>query len=170
MALDSLLQRPLEHATVLLMSPSEHSLSILVQIVTTLGGKRLYRCDSLDQAREIAGSQAVSLAILDVFPPATDIYEFVRWMRRNTAKPTCQAPILLTATDTSSADAQEVVNCGADAVVKKPIVPKRLMERIQWAVRPERQLVVSETYVGPERRPPERLAAETAAAAKVDES
>ena len=165
MALDSGHKRLFEDATVLLMDPAEYNLSVLVQIVTTLGIKRIHRCESLGQARLIAESQPVSLAILDVCPPQMDTYAFVRWMRRNTARPTCQAPILLTATDTPSSHSQEIFSCGADALVRKPIAPSVLTERIRWAMRPERQFVVTETYIGPERRTPERLAADAAAAA-----
>jgi DNA-binding response OmpR family regulator len=157
--------RQMEDAAVLLMEPSEHGLAILVQIVARLGVKRLYRCESLNAAREIAESQPVTLAILDVCPPQLDTYAFVRWMRRNTPRPTCRAPVLLTASDTPSSHTQEIFSCGADALVRKPIAPSSLTDRILWAMRSERQFVVTDTYVGPERRTPERLAADAAAAA-----
>lgn len=164
MPIDLRHRRHLDEADVLLMEPSEHSLSILVQIVTTLGAKRLYRCKSLDEAREVASGQPVSLAIVDVCPPSMETYAFVRWMRRETPMPTCQAPLLLTSADIPSSHTQEIFSCGADALVRKPITPTGLIERIVWATRPDRQFVVTDTYVGPERRTPERLAQEAAAA------
>lgn len=153
----------LENAVVLLMDPSPTSLSILVQIVTSLGAKRLYRCGTLAEATEIAKSQPCNLAILDVCLPQTECYAFVRWFRREAPKPTREAPLLLTAADASSSHTQEIFGCGADALVRKPITPSCMIERILWATRPERQFVVTETYAGPERRTPERLSAEAAA-------
>ena len=161
-------QRSLEDAAVLLMDSSPTSLSILVQIVTGLGAKRLYRCDNVDEARSIAENQPVELAIIDVCPPQMGAYAFVRWLRRESLTPNRRAALLLTATDTPSSHMQEIFSCGADALVKKPITPSRMIERIAWATRPERTFVVTNTYVGPERRTPERLAADAAAAAAAE--
>ena len=166
MSIDSRQRWHLENAAVLLMDPSQTSLSILVQIVTSLGAKRLYRCETLSEATEIANFQPIDLAIIDACPPQIESYAFVRWLRREAPKPTRETPLLLTAADTPSSHIQEIFSCGADALVRKPITPTCLIERILWATRSERQFVVTETYVGPERRTPERLAAEAAAAAQ----
>lgn len=146
------------------MDPSPTSLSILVQIVTSLGAKRLFRCETLCEAAEIAKSQPCDLAIIDACPPQIESYAFVRWLRRKAPKPTCEAPLLLTAADTPSSHIPEIFGCGADALVRKPITQSSMIERILWATRLERQFVVTETYAGPERRTPERLAAEAAVA------
>jgi hypothetical protein len=41
---------------------------------------------------------------------------------------------------------------GANFVVSKPFTPEILLQRVFWVAKDERQMVVAENYVGPDRR------------------
>ena len=61
----------LERASILLLDETQVGMSILVQIVTGLGAKQLYRCSTIEQAQEAVVSYELDLAIIDsLSPPA----------------------------------------------------------------------------------------------------
>jgi DNA-binding response OmpR family regulator len=141
----------LERATVLLVDTSPIGMAILVQIVTALGCKTVHRCTDVEKARQTATRYSIDLAIVDAMPPELDGYEFVKWLRRETPDPTCYAPVVLTAAHTPESHVHSAVNCGGDALLKKPISPIVMLERIIWAARPDRSFIISDIYVGPRR-------------------
>ena len=167
----------LEEATVLLVDDTTVGMSILVQIIKGLGCKTFYRCADVEQAYEVAGSKQIDLAIVDALAPSGLGYDFVRWLRRRAGEPNCYTPVILTTGHTPPADVARARDCGANIIVKKPIAPITMLERILWVSKEGRPYLSSETYVGPDRRfqnwgPPEgvgrrkedRAAAEAAAA------
>jgi DNA-binding response OmpR family regulator len=142
----------LEKAAILLLDDTPLGMSILVQIVTGLGAKQLHRCTSLEMAHEIAVTQEVDLAIVDALAPAGGGYDFVQWLRRETQEPNCYAPVLITTGHTPASDIVRARDAGGHFIIKKPIAPIVLLERIVWVARTARPFLFTGTYVGPDRR------------------
>lgn len=142
----------MENVEVLLLDNNELGMSILVQIVAGLGVKRIHRCMSEDEAREVVSTSRLDLAIVDALGAEGHGYRFVEWLRREGPEKVRYIPVLLTASHTPAAHVETFARSGGDALVKKPIVPMTLLERILWAARADRQFVVADDYVGPERR------------------
>lgn len=154
MAIDpsSRLRVNLEHATVLLLDETPLGMSILVQIVTGLGAKNLHRCATVAEARETAKTCEIHLAIVDGMAPSGEGYEFVQWMRREAGEPNCYVPVIVTTSHTPARDVTRGRDCGGHAIIKKPIAPIVLLERILWASKGGRSFLLSDGYVGPDRR------------------
>src|SRR5688572_11023114 len=94
----------LDKAAVLLLDDTPMGMSILVQIVTGLGAKQLYRCSSIDMAQEVAAAHEIDLAIVDSMAPSGRGYDFVKWMRQNAQEPNCYTPVILTTSHTPASD------------------------------------------------------------------
>lgn len=142
----------LDKAAVLLLDDTPMGMSILVQVVTGLGARTLYRCSSVEMAQEAAASHELDLAIVDAMAPSGAGYDFVRWLRHSAQEPNCYTPVILTTAHTPAADVARARDCGGHIIVKKPIAPIVLLERIVWVAREGRPFLFSGDYVGPDRR------------------
>jgi response regulator RpfG family c-di-GMP phosphodiesterase len=154
MALDpaSRVRFNLDRAVILLLDDTEVGMSILVQIVTGLGAKDLYRCATVEKAQEIALKHRIDLAIVDSLSPSGAGYDFVKWLRTSTPEPSCYTPVLLTTAHTPARDVNKARDCGGHIIVKKPIAPIVILERIIWMSKEGRPFLYSDGYVGPDRR------------------
>jgi DNA-binding response OmpR family regulator len=142
----------LEGAAILLVDETEMGMSILVSIVTGLGAKVLYRCASVEAAQEAVAQHHIDLAIIDGLAPSGAGYDLVKWIRQNTREPNCFAPILVTTGHTPAIDIVRARDCGGNIIIRKPIAPIVLLERIIWASKEGRPYLFSDGYVGPDRR------------------
>lgn len=154
MALDpaSRVRVNLERASVLLLDDNPMSLAILVQIITGLGAKHIHRCTSVEQAQETAQQNDIDLAVVDGMAPSGRGYDFVNWLRRETREPNCYAPVVVTTSHTPGRDVARARDCGGHIIIKKPIAPIVLLERILWVSKGGRSFLVSDGYAGPDRR------------------
>ena len=142
----------LSKTEVLLLDPSPIGLDILFQILSGLGARRLHRCETVEQAKVAASGGQIDLMIVDAISESGEGYGFVRWLRRETAPPNRHAPVLLTTGHTRLSDVTSARDCGSHYILVKPLAPAVLVERINWIVRRGRPFVVSDAYVGPDRR------------------
>jgi DNA-binding response OmpR family regulator len=142
----------LDGAAVLLLDETPMGMSILVSIVAGLGAKLLYRCASVEAAQEAIAAHHIDLAIIDELAPTGAGYDLVKWIRRSAREPNCFAPILLTTGHTPANDVARARDCGGNIIIRKPIAPIVLLERIIWASKEGRPHLISDTYVGPDRR------------------
>jgi len=76
----------------------------------------------------------------------------VQWLRRDTQEPNCYAPVLITTGHTPTGDIVRARDAGGHFIIKKPIAPIVLLERIIWVARAGRGFLFTGTYVGPDRR------------------
>jgi DNA-binding response OmpR family regulator len=142
----------LSQTVVLLLDATSMGMSILVQIVTGLGAKNLYRCSTVAEAQEIASNYEIDLAIVDASPLTGGTYEFVRWLRHEFKEGNRYTPIVLTAGHTMRSDVAKSRDCGGNIMIAKPIAPITMLERIIWVAKGDRPFLVTDTYCGPDRR------------------
>jgi DNA-binding response OmpR family regulator len=149
---DSRARFNLSRTAVLLFDPTPMGLVILGQILSGLGAKRIHRCQTLDDAKEALTSFEIDLMIIDSIAESGEGYELVRWVRRNAPEPNRHAPVLLTAGHTRASDVAKARDCGSHFIVTKPLAPIVVLERIIWIAREGRGFLLSDGYVGPDRR------------------
>lgn len=142
----------LEQATVLFIDDNPQALDILSSVVQGFGVREQIRCESAIAATEVIKRRAVDLILVDCAMPEMDGYDFVRWLRRETPKPTCLTPVIMLTGHASSSHVRKSRDCGTSFVVTKPLTPGVLLQRILWLAGDEREFVQCETYVGPDRR------------------
>jgi DNA-binding response OmpR family regulator len=142
----------LSRTVVLLFDPTPMGLSILGQILKGLGARTLYRCQTLDEAREVVGQYEIDLMIVDSIAASGEGYQFVRWLRQTAPEPNRHTPVLMTAAHTRASDVAAARDCGGHFIVTKPLAPLVVLERIVWISREGRAFLLSDSYIGPDRR------------------
>lgn len=154
MALDptSRVRFNLSAAAVLLLDPTPLGMSILVQIVTGFGARTLHRCTTAAEAREVLQREQIDIALIDALSPSGDGYELVEWLRRSAPELNRYTPVLLTEGHTRMSDVARARDCGANFMIKRPLSPMAMLERIVWVSKEGRGFVLDENYVGPDRR------------------
>ena len=141
----------LSEASILLFDSTSMGITILVQVLAGFGAKSFHRCISLKDAQTCVAENVIDLAVVDATPDGTG-YEFIEWLRRNGGDPNSYTPVLLTAGHTPMSDIQRARDCGAHFALKKPLSPIAVLERIIWISREGRLFLMSDGYVGPDRR------------------
>jgi CheY-like chemotaxis protein len=142
----------LKDSAVLLLDGTPLGMSILVQIVTGLGAKTLFRCADTESARLAVAGNQIDLAIVDSLPPSGEGYDFVEWLRREGGEPNCYTPVIMTTSHTPGSQVSRARDCGANIMIKKPFPPITVLERIIWSSKEDRKFIFTDTYVGPDRR------------------
>ncbi len=142
----------LEKASILMLEANGMGMDILVQIVTGLGAKALHRCNTVEDAQEVVRHNNVDLIIADALSPAGEGYEFVSWLRTQGGEPNSFVPVVVTAAHTPVSMVEKARDCGAHYIVKKPLTPVVMLERILWIARESRPFIECDAYVGPDRR------------------
>lgn len=139
-------------AAVLLLDATPLGMSILVQLVSGFGAKTFCRCSTAAEAREVFGREQIDLAIIDALAPGGDGYDLVHWLRREGPELNRYTPVLVTEGHTRVSDVNRARDCGANFLVKRPLSPIALLERIVWVSKEGRGFVIDDSYVGPDRR------------------
>jgi DNA-binding response OmpR family regulator len=103
-------------------------------------------------AKEVASQHEIDLAIVDAMAPDGRGYEFVEWLRSETQEPNCYCPALITTGHTPASDIVRARDCGGHFIIKKPIAPIVMLERIIWVAKAGRPFLFTGTYIGPDRR------------------
>jgi CheY-like chemotaxis protein len=142
----------LSKTVVLLLDPSQTGLSILSQILNGLGARNIHRCSTIEEAKDVAEKVQIDLMIIDTISATGDGYAFVRWLRKNVPPPNRHAPVLLTTGHTRTSDVKNARDCGSHFIVAKPLAPVVMLERIIWIVKQGRPFLLSDNYIGPDRR------------------
>lgn len=142
----------LSHTAILLFDPTPMGLAILGQILNGFGAKSIHRCRTLDEAKDVVSETEIDLMIVDSIAETGEGYEFVRWLRRSAPEPNRHAPILMTAAHTRASDVAKARDCGGHFIVAKPLAPIVVLERIVWIAREGRAFLLSDSYIGPDRR------------------
>jgi DNA-binding response OmpR family regulator len=142
----------LSKTVVLVFDPTPLGLGIVSQILTGFGARKIHRCGTIDEAKQVVADFEVDLMIIDAMAESGEGYEFVRWLRANVPEPNRHTPVLLTAAHTKASDVANARDCGSHFIVAKPLAPIVVLERIIWIAKEGRAFVLSDEYVGPDRR------------------
>jgi DNA-binding response OmpR family regulator len=139
-------------AKILLVEGTQLGMEVLVQILNGFGARDLHRAYTVEDARKIVNSEVLDLAIVDAMGAEGEGYEFVNWLRRSAGKPNYSVPVLLTAGHTPTTGVAKARDCGAHFIMRKPLTPIGVLERVVWIGREGRHFVECDSYAGPDRR------------------
>lgn len=142
----------LTSAEVLLACGDSVGLDIMVEMFAGFGVHTPRRAMSTEQAQSMVRERIFNLMVVDATLADTDGYEYVRWLRRSEIAPNCYAPVILITGHTTPSEIFRGRDAGASFVVRKPVAPMVMMQRILWLLADKRQFVTSPNYCGPDRR------------------
>ena len=107
--------------------------------------------ESGEQALALLKNHVYDLCIVEAVLPDTTAGELVSFVRQQPA-PAKYTPILVVTAYSHLGNVRRARDAGAHLVVKKPLSPQILFDRISWAASATRPFVEAGQYVGPDRR------------------
>src|SRR5690349_1942458 len=110
------------------------------------------RCLNGVEARTSIQERILNLVVVDSALQDESGYDFIHWLRRSDIAPNCYAPVILITGHTKPSQIFKGRDAGASFVVRKPVAPLVMMQRIIWLLNDQRKFVTSPGYCGPDRR------------------
>lgn len=142
----------LSTAEVLLACGDGQGLHILSEMFAGFGVHTPRRCISLAEAKVSVQERQLNLLVVDSALADGEGYDFIHWLRRCEIEPNCYAPVILVTGHTKPSQVFRGRDAGASFVVRKPVPPLVMMQRIIWLLNDQRKFVTSPDYCGPDRR------------------
>lgn len=105
-----------------------------------------------EEAMTKMGERELHLIVADVSLPDQDGYDLVRWLRRSGPAINRTTAVILLSGHTRSSDVAKARDCGANFVIRKPVVPLVMLQRVVWVSRESRDFIEAAGYCGPDRR------------------
>jgi len=152
MALDPKIRINLDRSRVLLIDDNPQALEALHAMFRGFGVRKQFKCGSGAEAMHVVKTQELDLIVIDSSMPDMDGYDFVRWLRRDAPDISKFTPVIMLTGHAARSMVEKSRDSGANFVVSKPFTPEILLQRVFWVAKDERQMVVAEGYVGPDRR------------------
>jgi DNA-binding response OmpR family regulator len=138
--------------TALLVEGDRHCMSLLAELLRRFGLETQISVETGAEAKAYIERASIDLCFCEWTLMDMEGAELVRWMRRNAPGPVRFIPIIVL-TGYSQMDAVVAArDAGASFVVKKPLSPQIIYDRLAWAAQSSRKFIESESYVGPDRR------------------
>ena len=142
----------LSTAEVLLACGDPEGLNIMAEMFAGFGVHTPRRCLTGVEARTSIQERILNLVVVDSALQDQTGYDFIHWLRRSDIAPNCYAPVILITGHTKPSQIFRGRDAGASFVVRKPVAPLVMMQRIIWLLNDQRKFVTSPGYNGPDRR------------------
>lgn len=142
----------LSTAEVLLACGDPEGLNIMAEMFAGFGVHTPRRCLTMSEAQSSVQAKVLNLMVVDSALADTDGYDFIHWLRRCEIEPNCFAPVILVTGHTRPSQIFKGRDAGASFVVRKPVPPLVMMQRILWLLSDQRKFVSAPGYCGPDRR------------------
>jgi len=113
----------------ILVADDEQDIRELVAYRLSRSGYRIIEARDGEEAFQLAGDQALDMAVLDVMMPRLNGFDLTRRFRDTPA--TQRLPILLMSASVQEADISRGFAAGADGYLTKPFTPDQLLVRVR---------------------------------------
>jgi CheY-like chemotaxis protein len=104
------------------------------------------------QAQHHLEHHYADLVIMEGGMPDMTAADLIRWIRKQEKSPFRFVPIIVMSGYTQLRLINQARDAGANLVVKKPLSPAALFDRITWVARTSRPFIETADYIGPDRR------------------
>lgn len=142
----------LSTAEIMLACGDTEGLNVMAEMFAGFGVHTPRRCQTGVEARTTVQERILNLMVVDSALVDEEGYDFIHWLRRSEIAPNCYAPVILITGHTKPSQIFRGRDAGASFVVRKPVAPLVMMQRIMWLLNDQRQFVTSPNYNGPDRR------------------
>ncbi|MGA7711270.1 MAG: response regulator [Rhizomicrobium sp.] len=95
--------------------------------------------------------QCPDICLIEAVLPDMSSVELIRWIRRLKG-PVRFVPVIVLTGYTQLRTIALARDSGANLVVRKPVSPKALFDRMLWIARSARPFIESDNFIGPDRR------------------
>ncbi len=142
----------LSRLSALIVDNDDYAVGILNQILRGMGLGNTATVASGGAAMESLDKSRFDLVLTEAVLPDMLGADFVKWLRRHDDEGVRQLPVVMLTGHTEHKTVESVRDSGVNTVVKKPVAPAALFDHIAWSAKTDRMFVISDTYMGPDRR------------------
>lgn len=128
------------------------SSKIVHSILRNFTAESVFEAKNAKEADEIMCSNKVDALLCDHMLPGMGGVAFAHSIRQNAEHPCRCIPILVMAGETRPSLVKAARDAGAHLVVRKPIAPAVLFDRLLWIAYRARRIVEVNGFFGPDRR------------------
>jgi CheY-like chemotaxis protein len=141
----------LKGSTVLVVDDDQFAVNLLGRMLRGFRIDQTRFVRTAQEARDCLEAHTYDFCICSMLLPDGSGAELIKWIRR-LRTPNRFIPILILTTYSQLENVRAIRDAGAHMVVRKPVSPQVLYDRIAWAAKAPRPFVETNTYVGPDRR------------------
>jgi CheY-like chemotaxis protein len=142
----------LKNVTALIVDRDPYVRGLVAQMLRGFGVSTVMVADNGVQAKEILAHNSPEITFIEGELPDMPAAELIGWVRRNPNKALRFLPIIVLSGYTQLHLISVARDAGAHLVVRKPVSPKILFERLVWVAAFDRPFLESPAYAGPDRR------------------
>lgn len=136
----------------LIVDSDNFSVEILRQIFDGFGMPEAASASDGEAAMAVLQNGKFDLLVCEAMLKDMPGANLVRWVRSQANPRLRYMPILMLTGHTQLGNVESGRDSGVNVVIKKPVSPVVLYDRLVWAADSPRPFVETETYVGPDRR------------------
>ncbi|MFQ5346486.1 MAG: response regulator [Rhodothalassiaceae bacterium] len=143
----------LENLRALVVDDSDFSAQLIKSLLGAIGVEAVITCRSVDDGLTVFRSRPdrTDVAIIDWVMPDKGGIEMLRTIRAADS-PNRKLPVIMISGEPLKERVEEARRAGAHDFLVKPLSARRLENAIRHAVSDPRPFIISESYVGPDRR------------------
>ncbi len=142
----------LKNVTALLVDSDQFTRNLVANMLRGFGMDQPTVCSTGEQAKHHLTNHYADICIFEAAQPDMPCADLIRWIRRQEKSPFRFVPIIVMSGYTQLRLISTVRDAGANIVVKKPVSPQSIYDRILWVARNQRPFVEAGDYIGPDRR------------------
>jgi DNA-binding response OmpR family regulator len=136
----------------LIVDDDTYSVSLLASILRGFDLRAQTVVPSCEQAKKLLRESYFDVCIFNANLSGEHGTELVRWIRRRSGDLVRFAPVIVVTGYAKSDAVFDARDSGANIVLKRPVSPQSIYDRIDWVTRHERAFIECDNYVGPDRR------------------
>jgi len=125
--------------------------NLIAQMLRGFGMGSIRTASTGDEVRQMVVGECPDICLIEGALPDANASELVAWIRRQPA-PLRFVPIIVMSGYTQLRLVTEARDAGANLVVRKPVSPQTLFDRLAWIARSQRPFIENDTFLGPDRR------------------
>ena len=141
-----------QHVRAVVVERDRFTSSLVAQMLRGFGMSGIEIYHSAADARKAMEEHAVDLCLVEAALPDVSGADLVRWLRKEQRDQIRHIPVMMMAGYSQSQDVSDARDAGANMVVKKPLSPRLLFDRLSWIARTPRPFVETDDFAGPDRR------------------
>ena len=142
----------LKNLVALIVDRDSFSRGLTAQMLRGFGLSTLFIAGNGEEAKELLGQHCPDIAFIEGALPDMPTSELIIWIRRHENKVLRFLPIIVLSGYTQLRLISAARDFGAHLVVRKPLSPQTLFDRMAWLAKFDRPFLEAPKYAGPDRR------------------
>lgn len=142
----------LKNITGLLVDRDVFTRNLIAQMLRGFGIEKLTIVSTGEEGKQMIRGNCPDICFVEGALEDMSTADFVGWIRRQTAQALRFMPVIVLTGYTQLRLIAAARDGGAHIVIRKPVSPQTLFDRINWVARVSRPFLETPNYIGPDRR------------------